>query len=153
MLLGWLFMPPTIKYKLDAGALTPRRSHRGDAGFDLYILSEVIIPSNSFVDVHTGVYLQMPAYTSCRITNRSSTFRTHGLDVREGIIDNGYTGELFIGVHNPQMYDVCLPKHTRIAQAIFFFNIAPLHWEYTSELQSSDGRGTAGFGSSGNGKK
>ena len=138
-----------IQYVLDTGAREPVRAHAGDAGWDLYTLNTIDIPPRSFVDVSTGIYMQMDKGLWCRITSRSSTVRTWNLQVQEGIIDNGYTGELFIGVWNLTDEIITVPRNTRLAQIIFFECTDIAHWQQTDQLISTDGRGSKGFGSTG----
>lgn len=134
-------------------AHVPSRKYSGDAGFDLWTADHMEIPAGGFVDVHTHVRIRMPSGVWGRITNRSSTFRNWHLQVVEGIIDQGYTGELFVGVINPNGRTVVVPPNTRIAQLIFHTLVVPVGWSFTTEevLNSHEEceRGAKGFGSTG----
>lgn len=91
----------------------------------------------------------MPVNLYARITGRSSSLRNLGLLVNEGIIDNGYTGELFICVHNMGDEVFHVDWGMRLAQ-ILFYQIEDIRWSEVDEIgPSSDGRGDAGFGSTG----
>lgn len=126
---------------------TPTRAKQGDLGFDLYISEDKEIPPLSFVDVHTNVAVQFPRGFGGRITGRSSTVRRLKLQVQEGIIDEGYTGELFIGVWNLTAEPVQLKRGDRIAQLIPMRRY-DFEWLYTEHFVATD-RSDSGFGSTG----
>jgi dUTP pyrophosphatase len=126
----------------------PTKAYPDDAGWDLYVSRDVVIPAYSFIDIHTDIAIAMPEGLWGRITGRSSTLRKYGLLVNEGIIDNGYRGELFIGVFNLTNHDRFIPAGTRLAQFIFHQLVEDLQWEPTMVLPPSQ-RQNKGFGSSG----
>lgn len=101
------------------------------------------------MDVHTDIRVKMPPNMYARITGRSSSLRNLGLFVNEGIIDNGYTGELFICVHNMSDTTRHIEKGARLAQ-VLFHHIEDIRWSEVDEIgPSADGRGESGFGSTG----
>lgn len=139
-----------VDFELTAeGAKTPFKKHIGDAGWDLYISEDCVIRPHETKDVHTGIKIKMPPFTYARITGRSSTLRKHKLLVNEAIIDNGYTGELFICVHNLSNQDFMVTKGMRLAQ-VLFHTIQDIRWAQVDRIQSIAGeRGDEGFGSTG----
>ena len=140
-----------IYFQLLPGGGNPRvptKAYPGDAGWDLYVSRDTVIPAHSFTDIHTDIAIAMPEGLWGRITGRSSTLRKYGLLVNEGIIDNGYRGELFVGVFNLTNHDRFIPAGTRLAQLIFHWLIEDLQWEPTMVLPPSQ-RQDKGFGSSG----
>ena len=69
--------------------------------------------------------------------------------VNEGIIDNGYTGELFVCVHNMSDKPFEVKKGMRLAQ-VLFHNIEDVRWSQVPEIKPMPGkRGDSGFGSTG----
>ena len=107
-----------------------------------------ILPGET-VDVHTDIKISMPPKTYARITGRSSTLRKLGLLVYEGIIDNGYTGEMFVCVHNLGKETFHVEKGMRLAQMIFG-TIEDIRWSELPEIKADPRkRGDAGFGSTG----
>lgn len=139
---------PTVEIVfLDKRAKAPTKQYSGDAGYDLYVSQTVVLEPQSFADVHTGIAIKLPEGYFARITGRSSTVRTKKLQCQEGIIDNGYTGELFIGVWNLNGHRVTVNEGERIAQLIPQL-IVPMYWMQVKELPPSD-RGRHGFGSTG----
>lgn len=138
-----------VNFELGKGAKAPYKKHIGDAGWDLYVSRDCDIPPGETVDVHTDIKIDMPPYLYARIVGRSSTLRKHGLLVNEGIIDNGYTGELFVGIHNMTEEVFHAKKGMRLAQ-VLFHNIEDVRWSQVDEVKAGPGkRGEDGFGSTG----
>lgn len=143
-----------IAFLVEDGGTLPTRANDGDAGFDLYTSEDTTIPGGEFVDVPCGIRVALPPRTWARITGRSSTLRKKRLLVAEGIIDTGYRGPLYAGVRNLEESPVTVRKGERIAQLIPHDNVAAKH--HPVEIDRGlfdripgDGRGEAGFGSSG----
>lgn len=138
-----------VNYELGEGAKAPFKKHTGDAGWDLFTSEEVTIQPGETVDVHTNVKMDMPPYLYARITGRSSTLRNHKLLVNEAIIDNGYTGELFVCIHNMGDKPFVVEKGMRLAQ-ILFHTIEDVRWSQVERILPTPGkRGNDGFGSTG----
>jgi dUTP pyrophosphatase len=125
----------------------PRRAYSGDAGSDLYTASNRLVMPRTVNDVPTGIRARLPEGYYARIVARSSTFRNRGLLVVEGIIDNGYTGELFVCVYNPGQHSVLVEEGERLAQLILC-PIVDVQFERVDSLGTTE-RGNRGFGSSG----
>lgn len=138
-----------IDYELGEGAKTPYKKHLGDAGWDLFVSRDCVINPGETADVHTDIKIDMPPYTYARIVGRSSTLRSHRLMVNEGIIDNGYTGELFVCVHNLGNMPFHVEKGMRLAQVLFHV-IEDVRWSQVDKITPQEGkRGNNGFGSTG----
>ena len=138
-----------VDFELGVGAKAPYKKHFGDAGWDLFVSRECVIPPGVTVDVHTDIKMDMPPYLYARIVGRSSTLRKHQLMVNEGIIDNGYTGELFVCVHNLGNKPFHVKKGMRLAQ-VLFHTIEDVRWSEVSTITPVPGsRGDNGFGSTG----
>ena len=141
--------PRYVDYTLGEGARRPTKAHAGDAGWDLYVSRPCTIAPGEVADVHTDVSMRMPPFLYARITGRSSSLRKLRLLVNEGIIDNGYTGELFVCACNMGDCPVVLEPGMRVAQ-ILFHSIEDVRWSEVERLaESRDGRGSDGFGSTG----
>lgn len=138
-----------VEYSLDENAKSPYKKYNGDAGWDLFVSEDCDIAPGETKDVHTGIYINMPARTYARITGRSSTLRKHRLLVNEAIIDNGYTGELFVCIHNLGNEVFHVKRGMRLAQAIFGV-IEDIRWSLVDEIKATPTkRGNNGFGSTG----
>lgn len=135
---------------LHSEARLPIRAHHDDAGWDLYVSRDTVIPPHGFVDVATGVHVQLPNGYWGMLTGRSSTIRKLGLLVVQGIIDTGYTGELFSAVWNLTNEPVTIRRGDRVAQLVILPNSTAS--TVIRQVDSFDGkttRGSNGFGSSG----
>ena len=130
-------------------ARMPIRAHCDDAGWDLYVSQTVTVPPHGFMDVPSGVSIQLPNGYWGMLTGRSSTIRKRGLLVVQGIIDTGYTGELFSAVWNLTAEPVTLTRGERVAQLIILPNSTAQTVMVQAETLDETTRGWAGFGSSG----
>ena len=128
-------------------ATLPTQGHPGDAGFDLYAAATVVVPPHEHRDIPHDLAIELPEGLYARITGRSSTMRKHGLIVTEGIIDQGFRGELFSGVYNLRDAPFLVEVGMRLSQLIPSL-LAPVLWERVESLQASS-RGIQGFGSTG----
>ncbi len=139
----------TVLYtSYDGRGMVPVRAHEGDAGWDLYTSQDVRIPPNSFTDVHVDLAIALPPGVWAMITGRSSTIRKYKLRVETAIIDNGYRGEMYVGVWNHNNKSIFIRRGTRLAQVILFRLVTVRRWKKVKKLPPSS-RGTGGFGSSG----
>lgn len=139
-------MIKNIKFT-NKGGYIPTQGYNTDSGWDLYVNEDANIMPGQFMDIHTGICIHMDEGIWAMITGRSSTGRKHGLRVDTGIIDNGYTGELFVGMWNISDKPIKISKGMRLAQLIFF-NRVDTKWELTEKLATTE-RGADGFGSTG----
>ena len=138
-----------VDFELGENAKAPYKKHTGDAGWDLFVSRDCIIPPGETMDVHTDVRIDMPPYLYARITGRSSSLRKYKLLINEGIIDNGFTGELFVCVHNMGDKPFKVEKGMRLAQVLFHV-IEDVRWSQVDEIIPTPGkRGNNGFGSTG----
>lgn len=138
-----------VEFQIGRGGKRPFKKYSGDAGWDLFVSRECDIGPGETVDVHTDIRINMPPRTYARITGRSSTVRKHNLLVNEGIIDNGYTGELFVCVHNLGKETFHVKPGMRLAQ-VLFHTIEDIRWAEVNEIKvDPNKRGENGFGSTG----
>jgi dUTP pyrophosphatase len=138
-----------VDFELEEGAKAPYKKYSGDAGWDLFVSEDCDIEPGTTVDVHTGIRIKMPQFLFARITGRSSSLRKHNLLVNEGIIDNGYTGEMFVCVHNLGNKVFHVKRGMRLAQ-VLFHNIEDVRWAQVDSIRPTNGgRGNNGFGSTG----
>lgn len=137
-----------LKVRLDDPRATlPTRSYDGDAGYDLYVLGNHRLSVGATVDLPMGVSVQMPPGWWGLVCGRSSTIRSRGLLIVQGVIDQGYRGPMFASTRNMSEHPVNVADGERVAQLVMI----PLfhgELEVVQELDDSD-RGAAGFGSTG----
>lgn len=127
----------------------PTRSYHGDAGYDLVVTQSANVPPGCFVDIQCDLRMQLPDGCWGWVVGRSSTLRSKGLLVNQGIIDAGWRGSYFVGVQNVSHVERRVVAGERLAQLI----LMPLIWAETEvvderQLSTTD-RGTNGFGSTG----
>lgn len=134
---------------LGEGGVLPTRAYEDDAGLDLYVSAETVIPPGRFTDVPCGISVELPWHTWGLVTGRSSALREKGLLVHSGVIDTGYRGPLFAGAWNQTDEAVVVQKGERIAQLIVLGNTTRYVQPYQATRLSESTRGVAGFGSSG----
>lgn len=138
-----------VDFELGENAKTPYKKYNGDAGWDLFVSESCTIKPGETKDVHTDIRINMPPYLYARIVGRSSTLRNHNLLVNEGIIDNGYTGELFVCIKNLGNKPFKVERGMRLAQVIFH-TIEDIRWSEVDSIAPKAGsRGDNGFGSTG----
>ena len=133
--------------KLDAGARIPKYAKPGDAGMDLYAVSQKFDDHGNYV-FGTGLAIEIPEGYVGLIFPRSSISKTaHSLRNAVGVIDSGYRGEIMmkydINTLNSPVYEV----GDRIAQ-IIILPYPQIQFEEAFELSKTQ-RGKGGFGSSG----
>lgn len=125
-------------------------TYPGDAGFDLYVSKDVrLIPGKTAL-VPCGCRVVLPPGYSSFIMTRSSTV-LRGILIFQTLIDNGYTGDLFIYAYNLTNEEILVKQGERLAQLVPFVGRAwhmDLEHIEPSQLPTS-ARGTKGFGSSG----
>ena len=139
--------PKMLFEKTHELAKLPTKNHKDDAGWDVYAVEDVLIPSKQKKVVPVGLnlaYLE-PGYW-IRISSRSGLGFKHGITAFPGVIDNGYRGDMGILLTNSSDTDYQVKTGDRIAQLILHFNIdIEAGW---GEVQATT-RGEKGFGSSG----
>jgi dUTP pyrophosphatase len=132
-------------------ARPPARTRAGDAGYDLCAVEPFFLAPGERALVPTGVAVAVPEGVAGLVVPRSGLAIRHGISVVNGpgLVDPGYRGELKVVLVNlgQEPYEG-LPGD-RIAQLVLVPCLTP-PVEMVDELPASaDGRGEAGFGSSG----
>jgi dUTP pyrophosphatase len=135
-------------HRLFQDAKLPEKAHAGDLGYDLFSLGfcELFPGETQLVD--TGIAIQFPDGYGGIIRDRSSIATKRNLFTVAGVIDNGYIGHIRIALYNASEKMQVIEHHEKIAQLILL-PVTDFNIEEVQELQSSDGRNTNGFGSTG----
>lgn len=136
-----------IKKLLDTAKL-PEKAHAGDLGYDLFAASWADITPNETRLVRTGIAIQFPEGYGGFIKDRSSVATKRGLHTVAGVIDNGYTGEIQIALHNVSNEIIEINVGEKIAQLVLIPTVN-FTVEEVDELIQQDQRGNGGFGSTG----
>ena len=134
--------------KLHPDAMIPAEPvHPGDVGYDLFVLGDHKLWPGESKDIPSGIAMEPPDGVWVRIAPRSSTHRKRGLSVREGVIDQGYRGELLSYVTNDNDEPVTIKHGDRLAQLIMHpVLVFPI---IESDNLAASSRGAGGFGSTG----
>jgi len=145
----------TLKFKRLTSTMTiPTKAHPTDACFDLYAdiqneTGSLLICPHQTVKVNTGFATNIPAGYWCPIYARSGLASKQGLRPAQGVavIDEPYTGEWLIPIHNDSEQVQEVRNGDRIAQFMLlpYFDTELIE---VNELDSTD-RGDGGFGSTG----
>lgn len=138
----------TLKYSHvpNKNGLPPKRQTEHAAGYDLYSPEYVTLPANKRTRVPLGICLEIPKKISGQIVSRSS-LALEGVDVKAGLIDPDYRGEITVLFENTNSTPYYIKRGQRIAQ-IVFREFEVLNVVKVDMLESTD-RGEGGFGSTG----
>jgi deoxyuridine 5'-triphosphate nucleotidohydrolase len=125
----------------------PKPSYKGDVGYDLPAAESVVLMPGQTTKVRLAFRIEPPPGYWWRLVGRSSTWRNLGCIVHEGIIDNGYRGPLWAGIHNPNEDPVYVAQGDRLVQCIPQREVE-MQPVLGTKMSDSE-RGESGFGSSG----
>ncbi len=141
----WSFYPE-IKTVLDEGAYLPKRAHPTDAGADIRTPVDVDVPAHGSAIVHTGVHVETPHHCAAMVKSKSGLNIKSGIKA-EGVIDEGYDGEIVVRLDNlndePHHFD----RGDKITQLVVVFVAYPIYVQ--ADSIGGGERGSAGFGSTG----
>jgi dUTP pyrophosphatase len=136
--------------RLDPGLPLPGRAHPGDAGCDLFAVSDVELGPGQRAVVGTGVAIALPDGYAAFVHPRSGLAAEHGVTIvnAPGTVDAGYRGEIKVIVLNTDgERPVRLRRGDRIAQLVVQRVEIPLFVEV--ETLPGSQRGAGGHGSTG----
>jgi len=139
-----------IKVKrLSEYAFIPTRNSNGAGGYDLYVPNNTYydIAANTRVVVMTNIAIEIPKGYVGIIKSRSGLAVKKSLDVKAGVIDSDYRGDIGVVLHNSGDEDTTVYGCDRIAQLI----IVPCLTVELEEVDDLDDtlRGEDGYGSTG----
>ena len=138
-----------IKFqKLHPDAQVPSYAHIGDAGADVYSVTEVILQPQHRAAIPTGLAVDIPIGYEIQVRPKSGLALKYGITVLNspGTVDAGYRGEIQVIVVNLGTEAYTFTKGQKIAQLVLKTVLQAQYIE--GELGTSD-RGIGGFGSTG----
>ena len=118
-------------YKLRTSAKLPVRAHRTDAGMDLFYCpngnrgtctednGDYWIPARGSSLISTGLKTEIPEGYMLEVKNKSGIASKRQLVVGACVVDRGYTGEIFVNLHNVTHRNQTIHSGEKIAQAVF----------------------------------
>jgi dUTP pyrophosphatase len=136
--------------RLDPEVPLPGYAHADDAGADLVITRDLVLPPGARAVVSTGIAIALPAGYAAFVHPRSGLAAQAGLGVinAPGTIDAGYRGELRVClVNHDRREPAVLRRMDRIAQLIVQ-RVERAAFREVTALPDSP-RGTNGYGSTG----
>lgn len=139
-----------MKIKLLDKNCIPQKKYLNDAGLDLKAKLQDSIRLHSMCrqTIPVGVAVELPEGTAGIIKGRSSIAKA-GILVMEGVIDEGYRGEISVTVVNVGIEPVEIKPYERIAQLLVVnLNENAKNITVVDNL-SETSRGEKGFGSTG----
>ena len=91
--------------KVHPNAKLPRKEHSTDVGYDVFYcpedgVSSIKIAPHSCALIPTGIRLKFPSSWMVEVKNKSGIASKKQLLVGSCVIDSGYTGEVFVNLHN-----------------------------------------------------
>ena len=135
-----------MRIVLDEGAKMPQRAHPYDAGLDLFVRTDGVIPARGSAVFDTGVHVEIPEGCAGFIKSKSGLNVRHDIQT-EGVIDAGYTGPIVVKVYNHGDRDFLLRAGDKLTQLVIV-PVALPELELCDSLTETE-RGAGGFGSTG----
>lgn len=112
-------MSTAVFKKLCDDAILPLVFHGQDVGYDLYSIEELSIPPNSTAKLSTGISILTSSLYYPQLFGRSS-IAAQNVHLSGGVIDPGYTGEIFVLLfNNSSTNSFHISKGMGIAQVVF----------------------------------
>lgn len=144
--MGYIMFLKFKKLQSDVIGIT-KPAIEGDAGYDIYSSENIIVKARSATSIHTQIAIELPHGYWFEIMPKSGLATKYSIAVHNGVIDNGYRGEVVIHLYNHGNEDYTFNKNDKVAQGI----IRKLHNFDIQEVQelSDTLRGSKGFGSTG----
>jgi dUTP pyrophosphatase len=146
-----------LEYKLRPGARAPSRSNPSDAGLDVFYcpkdpkVSAMSINPGENSMLPTGLSFGIPHGYMLQVCNRSSMGAKRSLVVGAHIVDSGYSGEIFIDLHNVGQEVQYIESGDKIAQLILVpvvhFRARQTNGSLYSDPISMSNRGYGSLGS------
>ena len=138
-----------MKIYVEPGAFLPERAHETDAGIDLRAICDTVIPRGGCAVFMTGVHVELPKGTVGMLKSKSGLNLYNGVTT-EGVIDEGYTGEIVVKAYNHGGRDVIIKRGDKISQLVVLPVLyADVEQVGSLEELSAGERGKNGFGSTG----
>ena len=141
--------PLDLPVLLGEGAALPEYGSASAAGADLRASEAVVIGPGARAAVSTGLRLAIPEGHAGLVWPRSGLAVRHGIDTLAGVIDSDYRGEVKVVLVNLGQEPYEGAPGDRIAQLLLVPCLTPEVRTVDELPPSHDGRGDAGFGSSG----
>jgi dUTP pyrophosphatase len=148
-------------HRMRPKARLPARAHQMDAGMDLfycpngekklYDSTDFFIPPKESRLIPTGIKVEIPYGFMLEIKNKSGVAYKRQLIVGACVVDPGYSGEVYVNLHNIGAETQMIKSGDKIAQAVLIpivhCRVEEVESDEFLNLQSE--RAEGGFGSTG----
>ena len=142
-------------FRTHPSAKLPHRAHSTDAGMDFfYCPKEPVLtgiePGESIL-LPTGIKMEVPEDYMLQIMNKSGIASKRSLITGACVVDEGYTGEIFVNLHNVGNKTNFVESGEKIAQGVFVKIKKPLLFEIQDDniYDKETMRGQGALGSTG----
>ena len=142
-------------YRTHDNAKLPHRAHSTDAGMDFFYCPEEatlmeIAPGESVL-LPTGIKMEVPPCHMLQIMNKSGVASKRSLVTGACVVDEGYTGEIFVNLHNIGNKSAFVESGQKIAQGVFVNISKPSLVEISQDniYGTETSRGSGALGSTG----
>lgn len=140
---------PIFQFKKDhPDGKVPSRKRTTDAGYDISAVEDATVLPHSTANISTGIKVAAPPGWFYSIEGRSG-MGFKGVAPFPGVIDAGYTGLVMVMLCNISDIPYFVKKGDRIAQIVPHQIVGVEYQEVQEFSPEYNGRGEAGFGSSG----
>lgn len=103
-------------------------AHKLDAGIDIFTPSDMkrvkLRPGHGII-LPLGIKFDLPKGTMMFICNRTGVSTKEGIIASAQVVDEGFTGELSLGVRNISNKSVWIEPDTRYTQGVIFNYLKP----------------------------
>ena len=110
-------------FKTHPNAKLPVRAHSTDAGMDFFYCpvepGVMRIEPGSSVLLPTGVKMEVPEDCMLQVMNKSGVASKRSLVAGACVVDEGYTGEIFVNLHNIGTQTQFVEAGEKVAQGVF----------------------------------
>ena len=89
--------------KLTPQAVTPRRATPGSVGYDLFTPIDFVLRAKEQTTVFTDIAVCIPEGYYGQIASKSGLATLHEIDIRAGVIDPDYTGNIGVVMKNDSL--------------------------------------------------
>ncbi len=150
-----LFKNKVRVFRTHSKAKLPVRAHSTDAGMDFFYCPiesvDIVIPSRKSAVLPTGVKVEVPDDCMLQIMNKSGIASKKQLITGACVVDQGYTGEIFVNLQNIGTTSQTISPGQKIAQGVFVRIEKPTLLEIESDIiyEAPTSRGAGALGSTG----
>ncbi len=144
-------------YRVRPDAKIPLRAHSTDAGMDFFycpsdkLKTRIRIDPGKTVLLDTGVKIEVPQGCMLQVMNKSGVASKKRLITGACVVDEGYTGEIFVNLHNIGEHPQFIESGDKIAQGVFVRIEKPILLEVGEDniYDKKTTRGSGALGSTG----